>query len=367
MTYFIKRFGDWMLTDQTQFDIREKLDPINYTLQFNSFAKEYYLSETEEFYIPNKIYGSLFKNTERIFNTFKDRPKSTGVLLHGEKGSGKTLLSQHICRYGNSIGMPVVIINEPFLSDAFGNRIEHFIKFLQLINQSCILLFDEFEKTFDAEAQENILLTLDGTKFTKMLFLFVANERGRINEYMFNRPGRIYYKFEFTGLQPDFIKEYCEDVLVDKSIVKQVINISSVFKNLNFDMLKAMVEEINRYGESPAEAIKFLNIEFYVDERRYEVYLVNGSEEIKLDTIWFYPFENNRSISLNKVKNNPSLLSDKLEVEEHDDEGNRGNITLSPDKLIKVNAMEGQYIYNIDGIIIKLVEQKVKLFNIDAI
>jgi len=261
MTYFIRSAGVWNITDSTHFDVREKLDARNYILQFNSFMKEYYLIEAESFLIPQKIYGSLFKNTDRIFNTFNDREKSTGILLHGEKGSGKTLLSQHLCQVGNSYNMPVIMINQPFINES-GNTIEYFIKFLQKMTQSGVLLFDEFEKTFDPAAQENILLTLSGTKFNKMLFLFVANERKRISEFFFNRPERIFYKFGFNGLEPDFIKEYCEDVLINKSVIESTVNIASAFRNLNFDMLKSIVEEINRYGESPVNTNKFLNVYF---------------------------------------------------------------------------------------------------------
>ena len=51
-----------------------------------------------------------------------------------------------------------------------------------------------------------------------------------------------------------------------------------LFKAFNFDMLKALVEEMNRYNESPHEALKMLNAKPFSDkncEHKVEI-LVNG-------------------------------------------------------------------------------------------
>ena len=43
-------------------------------------------------------------------------------------------------------------------------------------------------------------------------------------------------------------------------MTQQIITISGVFEAFNFDMLKAMVEEMNRYGETPEQVLEYLNV-----------------------------------------------------------------------------------------------------------
>lgn len=100
---------------------------------------------------------------------------------------------------------------------------------------------------------------MDGVFPTKKMFVLTCNDRNRVDQHMTNRPGRIYYLIQFAGLEHEFIEEYCQDNLDNKDNISQVVNISSLFTQFNFDMLKALVEEMNRYNESAADAIQMLN------------------------------------------------------------------------------------------------------------
>jgi hypothetical protein len=96
---------------------------------------------------------------------------------------------------------------------------------------------------------------------------------------MRNRPGRIFYMLDFKGLDSDFIREYCEDRLDNKEYIERIVQITETFSAFNFDMLKALVEEMNRYNEPPQEAMKMLNAKpEYSEECKYKVHLhVDGS------------------------------------------------------------------------------------------
>lgn len=241
----------------------------------------------------------------------------------------------------NEKEMPVILVN-----DAFGDFTEQFVDFLQTLDQQCVFLFDEFEKSFDESDQESLLSVLDGAEITKSLFLFVANDRYRINEFMFNRPGRIYYRFEFSGLQSDFIREFIEDNLKDSSKIESCFQLCVAFQKLNFDMLKAVVEEINRYGEQPAEAIKLLNVELNYNENRYNIFLLeNETETIVMEDRWFCPLDSTTYV--------------KLKGDNHD-------YFLSPDKLININSVDDIFIYNSDGKIFKAEKALNIKFNFNA-
>jgi hypothetical protein len=139
------------------------------------------------------------------------------------------------------------------------------------------VLFDEFEKTYrEPEHQESLLTLLDGVYPSKKLFVLTSNDKYRIDQHMRNRPGRIYYMFEYGGLDPEFIREYCDDNLVNKSFTDSVIQFASTFSKFNFDSLKAMVEEMNRYNESAADVSRLLNVKpTFEENRQYNIDRLN--------------------------------------------------------------------------------------------
>lgn len=253
MTHYIKKGNIFRLQDKESLDLRERLPVGTYTVGFDSCAGQYYLETMESFEIKHKLYGDTTRHSGRILQTFLDRTNaSTGVLLTGCKGSGKTLLAKMISIQGYEKDIPTVVVNQEFCGEGFNT-------FMQQINQPVIVLFDEYEKVYKPQSQEKLLTLLDGVHPSQKLFLLTCNDKWRVNENMRNRPGRIYYMLDFDGLGPDFIREYCQDNLKDKEHIEKVVQISSVFRSFNFDLLKGMVEEMNRYNETPAEVVKFLN------------------------------------------------------------------------------------------------------------
>lgn len=252
MTYYLKSGAQFNVTTKDALDIHDTLPLDTYTVRQNQMTGEYYLEAVEGFEVSGKLYGDTEKRAERILNTFAQRSTSTGVMLSGEKGSGKTLLAKLISQKSMEDEIPTIIINQPHSGEAFN-------QFMQKIEQPVIVLFDEFEKVYDDASQEQMLTLLDGVYPSKKLFILTCNDSYRVNSHMHNRPGRIFYSLKFDGLSPEFIREYCEDNLKDKGQIDSVVRISSVFGKFNFDMLKAMVEEMNRYGETPQEAMEMLN------------------------------------------------------------------------------------------------------------
>lgn len=234
----------------------DKLPPQNYVVDWHDKGG-YYITRGEPFVFPQKVYGALPRQRERIINTFKDRELSTGVLLSGEKGSGKTLLAKGIAKHMVELGYPALLVNRPY-------RGNDFAQFLTSIRQPSVVLFDEFEKVYNDEigAQEGLLTLLDGVFPTKKLFVLTCNDKWKINDHMKNRPGRIFYMLEFQGLGGEFITEYCKDNLRESlhGYIPKLVALSGTFKAFNFDMLKAVVEEMNRYCEEPKDALVMLNI-----------------------------------------------------------------------------------------------------------
>jgi hypothetical protein len=252
MTYFMKSGTRFNVSTKEAMDLHERLPAGNYTVKFDKMAGCFYLEAIESFEINGKVYGDTRKQSQRILNTFNDRTASTGVMLTGEKGSGKTLLAKMLAVSAAETGVPTIVINEPWCGEGFNS-------FMQMIEQPTVILFDEFEKVYDKDDQEKMLTLLDGVYPSKKLFVLTCNDKWRVDSHMRNRPGRIFYSLDFKGLEQDFIIEYCQDNLDNKDQTASVCRVAAMFDQFNFDMLKALVEEMNRYKETASQAMKMLN------------------------------------------------------------------------------------------------------------
>ena len=252
MTHFLRNGTSFRISNEVNMDLHSRLPAGNYTIQQDQFGNMF-LDQVEGFNISGKLYGDIESRAQRILNTFYSRSSSTGVLLTGEKGSGKSLLAKLLCQTAAVNNIPTVIVSNPRHGEKFNS-------FIQSINHECVVLFDEFEKTYDAEQQESLLTLLDGVFPSKKLFVLTCNDKFRIDTHMRNRPGRIFYTLDYKGLTEDFIREYCQDNLEQTQYIDQICSIAAMFSSFNFDMLKALIEEMNRYQESPDKSLEMLNV-----------------------------------------------------------------------------------------------------------
>lgn len=280
MSHFLKRGNSFHVANEAAMDIHKKLPAGNYVVKMTP-QEELYLEQIEDFKRPSKVYGKCLRNTDRILNTFKSRSSGTGVMLTGEKGSGKTLLAKNLAITAAEQGIPTIVINQPWRGDGFNSLIQN-------IDQPAIVLFDEFEKVYDKDEQEEMLTLLDGVFPTQKLFVLTCNDKWRVDQHMRNRPGRIFYMIDFAGLETDFIEEYCNDNLDEKKYIETICKIAQMFDQFNFDMLKALVEDMNRYKESPQEVLEMLNAKPEFDSgAEFDVRVeVNGKVIEDADSDW---------------------------------------------------------------------------------
>jgi ATPase family associated with various cellular activities (AAA) len=351
MTYFLKSGATYRITTKDAIDLHETLPAGNYVVKQDPM-ENFFIEKIEDFVSPKKLYGDVISNTNRIISTFKSREKSTGVLLVGEKGSGKTMLSMNTCIELAKEGVPTIVINAPWCGDKFNTLI-------QSIEQPCIVLFDEFEKVYDSEQQEAMLTLLDGIYSSKKLFMLTCNDKWRVNSHMQNRPGRIFYMKNFVGLDEGFIREYLADNLANKAHTETFVRITSVFSAFNFDMMKAMVEEMNRYDETPQQALSMLNVRAEFDGgSSYEIDLSKpGAEIMRVSpTVWQGTPLHNDGLNFNyQVKR----AGDDQRYDWEEIEFDSGN-------LLRFDAKIGKFIFEKDGVTAILTKVKSKSFNFDA-
>ena len=226
----------------------------NWLVLYDKMKDQFYLERTNDFKLPEKIYGECTELATRYLNSYNTWDGNLGVLLEGMKGTGKSLLAKEICVRSKK---PVIIIQH-----AYGGS--KFLNFLSKIKQNVVIFLDEFEKVYADYEQQNMLLSiLDGTFNSKFLFLLtINNEADRMNDYMMNRPSRIHYHQHYEGMSMDMIREICVDLLDDKENVESALAVCTYIGDISMDIIISLIKEINLYPkESPMEVLKYMNLE----------------------------------------------------------------------------------------------------------
>lgn len=364
MTKYNRRGRDWFTAEDAP-DFREVLPVGTYLLNYDPMRGGYYLSEVEDFKLPSKTYGKEINRHTRIINTFLSRPASTGVILAGEKGAGKTLLSKRVSiELAAKHGIPTIIINAPYNGDEFN-------QFIQSVSQPALIVLDEFEKVYDTDAQNALLTVLDGTMQSKKLFIVAINDVNKMNRYMLNRPGRFFYVFNYAGVQEDAIREFLADNLNDKSRIESVVGYAQLFRNFTFDMLSAIVEEMNRYNEPVREVLKYINVNMeYGGGDIYEVLdvVLKDTDETNLgwDADSIKTKRSGRNFNDGQYYNPLQDNVEQLVYYRHKDEKD-GEISsqynyyrLSPDDIVKVEK-GGFFTFETDELTMRIGKKVVEL------
>lgn len=241
------------------------LPPNIYTVVLEQ-SKPPMLKKLDEFTVPDILYGDVSQKTDKVIQSFKRRKTSTGVLMVGAKGSGKSLLARNIAVTLLRQGIPTIVVPHDIISATVSD-------FIDSIDTECVVLFDEFDKATRQhtdgygnssiavpQVSDSLLSLFDGISTHKKLYILTANDIDRVNKQLINRPGRIYYRFDFNGLDETAIRSYCEGQLKDQTQVRDILTIASLVHQFSFDMLQALVEECNSFHIEPKEACKALNI-----------------------------------------------------------------------------------------------------------
>lgn len=248
----------------------ESLPPKVYSIHFHQMMG-YWLSERKELSVGDfKIYGNTPKRVEKVFRTFGMRDRNLGILLSGKKGMGKSVFMRHMAEESVRRGFPVIVVSE---------NIPGIAEFISKIEQECVVLFDEFEKVFlkdgDNEddqqgGQTQFLSLFDGMDSGKKLFVIAINDTYRLSEFFINRPGRFYYHFCFEYLCENEVRDYCSDNLKtkDSDTIDKLAAIAK-FHDINYDILSAIVTELNN-GYSLKESVNDLNIDINENQKYYD-------------------------------------------------------------------------------------------------
>ena len=222
-----------------------------YMLKGDAYGDIIYLEEDKDFEFPSNYFEEDPEFIEKSINTFNKTEKlTTGILLSGLKGSGKTLMAKKIAVKSN---LPIIVIDK----EVRANDIEQF--FSRITEPTCVI-FDEIDKYWNTRY---LLGFLDGVKPTgKKLVICTCNDEDKIDEYLNDRCSRMRYKKTFSSLSVNVIESVIDAVIKDPAKAKDAASyISNTLKVVSYDNVIVFAEELKNYpDESFEDIVRDLNI-----------------------------------------------------------------------------------------------------------
>jgi len=292
--FFLNNSGTVRVIELDKDTIQESLVPAIYEVNYNQMTGYYLTYITDKYKLPKRILGSINKRVDKVINTYNNEPnKNTGVLLLGEKGSGKTLLSQVIANKMIEQNIPVITVNTQFSDSSF-------INFIKSLDNIC-LIFDEFDKHYyrlkdegEADDTQTEILKLfedNNDKKSKNLNIIIANNGYRISDFLIDRPSRFKYRWHYNKVEPEVIEELCSIHNLPSDKTKQLVDYSKSVKLFSFDILESIIKECILYSnEDFNDIIEDMNIpkvkqeiKFKIEEVEYKGKTYKAQKEVYIN------------------------------------------------------------------------------------
>lgn len=222
-----------------------------YTIEIDRYSDEITFTLAPDFQMPDKVYETPedSKFIHKVLHYYgKTADGTTGVMLSGLKGSGKTIMAKSIALKSN---LPIILIDKGF-------RPSMLVKlFNRLSDTEACILMDEIDKLGEDYDDDYLLKILDGANTCgKKLILCTCNEADDISEYLKDRCSRIRYWKEFSEISASMIQNILEDKLNDKEEIKPLTDfILTNFSCISFDNISSFVDEVNDYPNDTFEEL----------------------------------------------------------------------------------------------------------------
>lgn len=243
------KLGDDIIFSKTGVDYTFETG-VTYIPTVDRYSDEIKLNVGPSITLPEKLYtpANDEKFINKVLKTYSNATTTTGVLLAGKKGTGKTVMAKEIAIKS---GLPILTIDNSFRPGNLKNL------FAKLENTPMCVIFDEFDKLGDNYDSDYILRIFDGISSSgNHLLLLTCNETDDINQYMLDRCSRVRYYREFDEMSPSMIAEILQDRLDNKDEVSTLTDfIVANFDLISFDNVASFADEINAYPEDSYEEL----------------------------------------------------------------------------------------------------------------
>ena len=215
-----------------------------YDLLFDNYEMYSYLKENGNLNMPKRIYeieeDTKFIDRVLLFHNSEYNNGNTGVLLAGDKGTGKSMLAKRIALKSN---LPIIIVDSSY-------PLWQITKFFKKVKTETCIIFDEIEKNPRTWPSEDLLTFLDGIQETgKKIVIMTCNKTEGLDENLFDRCSRIrYYRKYKANANEIFIKEMIEDKGLTPN--QPLVDFIKRFTVKSFDNINSFLDEYKLYLET---------------------------------------------------------------------------------------------------------------------
>ena len=217
-----------------------------YNLKWDRYNGMSYFEEDGSLSLPAKVYTTKSDDVfiKRVNTYFQKTSKlSTGVMLSGIKGTGKTVMAKVIAKNSN---LPIIVVDEDYPTSRIND-------FFRKFETPVTIIFDEVDKHWDTE---DLLGWLDGVQTNaKKLVLFTCNNEDRVNDYLKDRCSRVRYIRHFEANDN---ARFLREILRDKGIAEDKIEDTYIVNNfglLSIDNILSFIDEKLLFHELSNEEI----------------------------------------------------------------------------------------------------------------
>lgn len=222
-----------------------------YELSWNRWEDSPIFKENGELNLPKKVYSTktddIFK--KRIITYFnKANANTTGVMLAGTKGTGKTVMAKILAKES---GLPIIVVNPDYPEGKL-------IKFFKSFTTPVCVLFDEVEKNFKTEY---MLDFLDGVEKTvQKLVIMTCNDLSQVSQYMQDRCSRIRYLRRYSPNENAAFLPMLADDFGIKNKEEVVKFCKENIKLLSMDNIVSFMSEVKMLEDEDISLQEIINI-----------------------------------------------------------------------------------------------------------
>lgn len=340
---FVRNGDEWNIINSAM-SIHDSIEVGVYKINIDNFKNCSLTRIKDKFELPLKVY-SLDNEDEKFEYIVKKCAASTknvGIILNGEKGSGKSVMAKRIC---NALNMPVIIVENKGKDDNL-----KMLDYMTRMDTDMVCLLDEFEKNFDNESQTAFLSFMDGLyNGKKKIFLITSNER-RYDSNIIGRMGRVCYLVQFGKItdKSSVIRFFHSELPeLTSEQLEQIVTYLGRKENLTIDTFTQIAEEIRCMGFEDfinvgagimnlEDVLHYYSVYHYCPDKSYST---NEIRNLDFDSFIKYMDLDNASYDARKAKaeaeNDEATIEECRKVSELIDEVtiDYARVSLAPEQM----------------------------------